>query len=87
MSESIQNSALPPRPISKTRMEIDGPTYMGLDLAGLDVGDEVVYVIHAEVKEKAVSHSDKDERRIVLTVNNIQDQTPRSDRDLTNRIV
>jgi len=86
MSDNVQNSALPPRNFPKSRLMIDGPSYMGLDLEGLDVGDEVTYVIHGVVKQKAQSQMERDGRSIQLLVNTIQDQTPRNDRDLTNRL-
>jgi len=86
MNDSVQNSSLAPRPVNKSHMTIDGPTYMGLELHDLDVGDSVMYMVKGEVKEKRVNHDDKTERTIEIVVNYIQDMSPKKGLDETNRL-
>lgn len=86
MSDGLLNSSLPSRNYPKASVKLDGAAYFSLDLDGADVGDEVVYVIRGTIKEKAQSHYEKDGRSITLLITDVQDQTPRKDRDETNRI-
>ena len=86
MDASIQNSSLPPRNFPKAHLTVDSASYGMLDLGGLDVGDEVVYVVRGEIKEKSVSQFEKDGRKITIVVKDITDQSPRTDRDQTNRL-
>ena len=86
MSDSVQNSATPPRNFPKSTLSLDSASYMGLDLSNYDIDDDVVLIIRGRIKEKAVSMHEKGERSVRVAVIDVQDQTPREDRDITNRL-
>ncbi len=87
MSDSVQNSSMPPRHIPKSTLRLDTAAYLGLDLNSHDIDDTITLVVRARVKMKSASPHEKGELGAELAILDIQDKTPDRDRDETNRLV
>ena len=86
MSGGHNDSAFGPRTGPKPVMRIDGSAFKGLGLSGFDVGDEVNFILKGEVKAKSENPLEEGVMDLVIRVDELTDNTPRSDRDENNRL-
>ena len=87
MSDGVNDSAFPNRPGHKSTFHIDGSAYKGLGLSQYDVGDDLVITIIGKVKGKSENPIEDSAIDLVIRVDEIKDNTPRSDRDSDNRLL
>lgn len=86
MNDAIHNSALPPRNTPKPTLRFDTAAFMGLDMAQHEIDDDIFFVVRGRLKGKRSSEMEKGELGVEIIVLDIQDQTPRKERDETNRL-
>lgn len=87
MSDGVDNSSGIGRNFPKPTLHLDTAACRGIDLSNIDVDDEVTYIVKGKVKSKAISQFEKGELSAAIRITEVHDQTPRKDRDETNRLI
>jgi len=87
--DSIQNSSTPNLRIPKPTFDLNGAAFQGLGLSGLDVDDDIIFMVRGTVTKKSKNQFQEGVMDISFKVNEIENRTPQKQQisvDETNRI-
>jgi len=86
MDNRVQDSHLPSRVTPKDMLHITGSSYKSFDMDQHKVGDTVKLLVEGTIKAQSQSSTEEEVMDYTVRVEHIDDATPRSDRDETNRL-
>jgi len=74
--DAIHNSSRPTLRVPKPTIHLNGAAFQGLGFSGMDVDDDIVFLVRGTITEKSKNHFQEGVTDIAFKVTELENRTP-----------